>query len=160
MNAHQFAFTSIDGTPLPLSDFAGKTILLVNTASECGFTPQYSALQELWQNYRDRGLVVIGVPSNDFGEQEPGSEAEIQTFCTKKYGINFVLTSKEKVLGDEAHPLYQAMIEELGSAAKPKWNFHKYLFDATGELVEIWPPKVEPLSDNIKAGIDQHLPRS
>jgi len=160
MNAHQFEFTAIDGSPLPLSNFAGKAVLLVNTASECGFTPQYADLQQLWQIYRDQGLVVIGVPSNDFGEQEPGSEAEIQSFCTKNYGVDFVLTSKEKVLGDEAHPLYLAMLDELGGAAKPKWNFHKYLFDATGELVEIWPPKVEPLSDDIKAGIDQHLPKS
>ena len=160
MNAHQFEFTSIDGAPLALSDFAGKTVLLVNTASECGFTPQYSALQELWETYRDQGLVVIGVPSDDFGNQEPGSEDEIKAFCTTNYGVDFVMTSKQKVLGDEAHPLYQAVVEELGSAAKPKWNFHKYLFDATGELVEIWPPKVEPLSDAVKAGIADNLPSS
>ena len=158
MNEHDFEFTSIDGTPLPLSGFAGKAILLVNTASECGFTPQYADLQQLWQNYCAQGLIIIGVPSNDFGEQEPGSDAEIEVFCTKNYGVDFVMTSKEKVLGDAAHPLYQALIAELGGAAKPKWNFHKYLFDASGELVEIWPPKVEPLSDEIKAGIDQHLP--
>ena len=160
MNVHDFEFTSIDGTPMPLASFAGKAILLVNTASECGFTPQYADLQQLWQTYCAQGLIIIGVPSNDFGEQEPGSDAEIEVFCTKNYGVDFVMTSKEKVLGDEAHPLYQALIAELGSAAKPKWNFHKYLFDATGELVEIWPPKVEPLSDDIKAGIEQHLPSS
>ncbi len=159
MNAHDFEFTTIDGSPLPLSSFAGKAILLVNTASECGFTPQYADLQTLWQNYCDRGLIIIGVPCNDFGEQEPGSEAEIEAFCSKNYGVDFVLTSKEKVLGNEAHPLYQAMIDELGGAAKPKWNFHKYLFDASGELVELWPPKVEPLSEEIKAGLEQHLPK-
>lgn len=159
MNAHNFEFTAIDGSPLPLSSFAGKAILLVNTASECGFTPQYADLQALWQNYCGRGLIVIGVPSNDFGEQEPGSEAEIEAFCSKNYGVDFVLTSKEKVLGNEAHPLYQAMIDELGGAAKPKWNFHKYLFDASGELVELWPPKVEPLSEEIKAALEQHLPK-
>ena len=160
MNIHDFEFTSIDGAPLAASDFTGKTILLVNTASECGFTPQYSALQELWETYRDQGLVIIGVPSDDFGNQEPGSEAEIKSFCSLNYGVDFPMTSKQKVLGDEAHPLYQAMIEELGGAAKPKWNFHKYLFDATGELAEIWPPKVEPLSEEVKAGIQQHLPKS
>ena len=160
MNAHQFEFTAIDGTPLPLSDFVGKVILLVNTASECGFTPQYSGLQELWQNYRDVGLVIIGVPSNDFGGQEPGNEDEIKAFCTKNYGVDFVLTSKEKVIGNEAHPLYRAILEELGGAAKPEWNFHKYLFDATGELVEIWPAKVEPLSEEVKMRINQYLPKN
>jgi len=158
MNVHPFEFTSIDGAPFALSDFAGKTILLVNTASECGFTPQYSALQELWETYRDQGLVVIGGPSDDFGHQEPGNETEIKAFCTKNYGVDFVLTSKQKVLGEEAHPLYKTMVDELGSAAKPKWNFHKYLFDPTGELVELWPPKVEPLSKEVKTGIKDNLP--
>ena len=159
MNAHQFEFISIDGTPLALSDFSGKAILLVNTASECGFTPQYSALQQLWTTHRNRGLVVIGVPSDDFGHQEPGSETEIKAFCTKNYGVDFYLTSKQRVIGDEAHPLYQAVKQELGDAAIPKWNFHKYLFDSTGELVELWPSKVDPLSDQVKTSINEHLPK-
>jgi glutathione peroxidase len=158
MNAHEFEFTSVDGERLALADFAGKTILLVNTASECGFTPQYSGLQTLWENYRDQGLVIIGIPSNDFGEQEPGNDSEIKAFCTKNYAVDFPLTSKQKVIGAEAHPLYLAVKDELGGAAVPKWNFHKYLFDPAGELVEIWPPKVEPLSDEITAVIKQNLP--
>lgn len=160
MNAHQFEFIAIDGSPLPLSDFAGKVILLVNTASECGFTPQYSALQKLWESYRNLGLVIIGVPSNDFGQQEPGNDEEIKSFCTKNYGVDFVLTRKEKVIGDKAHPLYQSISKELGGVAEPKWNFHKYLFDTTGELIEIWPSKVEPLSDEVKTRISEHLPTS
>ena len=157
MNAHQFEFTSIDGAPLALSDFTGKTILLVNTASECGFTPQYSALQALWETYRDQGLVVIGVPSDDFGNQEPGSETEIKAFCTKNYAVDFHMTSKQKVIGPEAHPFYRAVQDELGSAALPKWNFHKYLIDPAGELVELWPSKVDPLSKEVEAAINDNL---
>lgn len=157
MNAYQFEFTSIDGGRLKLSDFTGKVIFLVNTASECGFTLQYSALQTLWESYGDQGLVVIGVPSDDFGHQESGNEAQIKAFCTKNYAVDFVMTSKQKVIGGEAHPLYQAVVDELGSAAAPKWNFHKYLFDSTGELVELWPPKVEPLSKEINTAINKHL---
>ena len=158
MNAYDYSFTSITGSPLPLADFSGNVILLVNTASECGFTPQYAELQSLWQNYREKGLVVIGVPSNDFGEQEPGDGDSIQTFCQKNYGVDFVLTSKEQVSGANAHPLYRDIVEELGGAAKPKWNFHKYLFDTHGELVELWPSKVEPNAPEIQTALKQYLP--
>lgn len=157
MNAHPFEFTAIDGTQIALSDFIGKPILLVNTASECGFTPQYAALQTLWESYRDQGLVVIGIPSNDFGNQEPGNETEIKAFCTNNYAVDFPMTSKQKVVGPEAHPFYQAMQNELGGAAIPTWNFHKYLFDPTGELVEVWPSKVDPLSAEIKTAINHNL---
>jgi glutathione peroxidase len=157
INAHQFEFTSIDGAQLALSDFTGKTILLVNTASECGFTPQYSALQVLWETYRE-GLVVIGVPSNDFGNQEPGSETEIKAFCTQNYAVDFHMTSKQKVVGSEAHQFYRAVKDELGSAAVQKWNFHKYLIDPAGQLVELWPSQVDPLSKEVKAAIIENLP--
>ena len=157
MNAHQFEFTSIDGERLALSDFAGKAILIVNTASECGYTPQYSALQQLWKTYRDQGLVVIGVPSNDFGAQEPGNEAQIKAFCTHNHGVDFPMTSKQTVVGPGAHPLYRAVADALGAAAAPKWNFHKYLFDPAGELIEIWPSQVDPLSEEIKTVIDAAL---
>lgn len=158
MNAHDFEFTAIDGTPLPLANFKGKCILIVNTASECGFTPQYEGLQTLWQNYKERGLIVIGVPANDFGEQEPGSEAEIQNFCSSKFNVDFYLTTKQQVKGDQAHPFYLAVKNEFGSAAEPKWNFHKYLVDTDGELIEIWGPKIEPLAEEIKAVIEAKLP--
>ncbi|MEZ5525817.1 MAG: glutathione peroxidase [Pseudomonadales bacterium] len=158
MNAHDFEFTSIDGKALPLADFKGKCILIVNTASECGFTPQYEGLQTLWETYKDKGLVVIGVPSNDFGEQEPGSESEIRTFCHTNYHVDFYLTDKQKVKGEDAHPLYKAISDELGKTAAPKWNFHKYLIAPDGELAELWPSKVEPLSAEVKSAIEENLP--
>jgi len=158
MNVHQFEFTTIDDEQITLGDFAGNAILLVNTASECGFTPQYSALQALWETYRERGLVVIGVPSNDFGGQEPGDEVAIKEFCTKNYEVDFPMMSKQTVIGPEAHPFYRAVEDELGKAAVPEWNFHKYLIDPTGELVELWPSRVEPLSEEIRAAIDEFLP--
>ena len=126
--AHNFTFTSIDGGPLPLSDFKGKAILVVNTASECGYTPQYKDLQALWQRYRDRGLVVVGVPSNDFGGQEPGTEAEIKRFCERQYAVDLPLTAKEHVTDQDAHPFYRWAAEVAGEAAGPRWN--NYLGDA------------------------------
>jgi glutathione peroxidase len=157
MNAHEFEFTTIDGDRLALSDFVGKAILIVNTASECGYTPQYSALQQLWQTYRAQGLVVIGVPSNDFGAQEPGSEAEIKAFCTQNYGVDFPMTSKQTVVGTGAHPFYRAVADAFGGGAVPIWNFHKYLINLAGEIVEIWPSQVDPLSEEIKTVIDKIL---
>jgi len=145
-SAHDVAFTSIDGEPLPLATFAGRAILVVNTASRCGFTYQYAALQSLWQAYRERGLVVLGVPSNDFGGQEPGSEAEIKEFCEVNFDIDFPLTAKQKVKGDDAHPFFLYVRDELGEDALPRWNFHKYLITPNGRLVDAWPSRVEPES--------------
>jgi glutathione peroxidase len=105
MSAHDFEFTSIDGKPLKLSQFAGHPVLVVNTASQCGLTPQYKGLETLWRTYKDRGLIVLGVPSNDFGAQEPGTEAEIKEFCASRYSITFPMTSKNPVIGTGAHPL-------------------------------------------------------
>lgn len=133
--------------------------MIVNTASECGFTPQYSDLQALWQRYRDRGLVVLGVPSNDFGAQEPGSEAEIHAFCQTSYGVDFPLSAKECVIGPEAHPFYRWVVDEAGEAAAPKWNFHKYLIGPDGELAGVWPSKVKPLDPEITGAIEDLLPR-
>ena len=104
--AHDFAFTAIDGAPLPLKSFAGKAVLIVNTASQCGFTPQYAALQDLWTRYRDKGFVLLGVPSNDFGGQEPGTAAEIKEFCEVNFSVDFPLTEKVAVTGEGAHPFY------------------------------------------------------
>src|SRR5262249_23500326 len=134
MSAHDFEFTAIDGKPLKLSQFAGKPVLVVNTASQCGLTPQYKGLQALWEKYKARGLVVLGVPSNDFGAQEPGSEAEIQSFCSTKFNVGFPMTSKNAVTGAKAHPFYKWTLEELGDAGAPKWNFHKYLIDGKGAI--------------------------
>src|SRR5579864_7923889 len=112
MSAHEFEFTSIDGKPLKLKQYAGHPVLIVNTASECGFTPQYRGLEALWRKYKDRGLVVLGVPSNDFGGQEPGTEQEIKNFCSTRYEVTFPMTAKNAVVGKNAHPLYQWIVAE------------------------------------------------
>ena len=155
--AHSFSFTSIEGKPLALSSYQGKVVLLVNTASECGLTPQYKGLEALWQAYKGKGLVVLGVPSNDFGAQEPGSEAEIASFCEKRYGVDFPLTSKVHVVGAAAHPLYQWIKQELGEGAVPVWNFHKYLIGKDGELKAVFNPKVTPDAPELVAAIDAAL---
>ena len=118
-NAHGFAFSTIDGAPLPLEGFRGKPVLVVNTASFCGYTPQYADLEKLHQLYADRGLIVLGVPSNDFGAQEPGTATEIKAFCSTNYRVTFPLTAKQHVLGPEAHPLYRWIETELGDRAAP-----------------------------------------
>lgn len=158
MTAHEFRFTSIDGEPLDLADFRGRPVLLVNTASECGYTPQYQGLQALWERYRDRGLVVLGVPSNDFGAQEPGDESAIKAFCSAGYGVDFPMTAKQVVTGGDAHPFYRWVESELGEAGAPRWNFHKYLLGPEGELLGMWPSAVEPLADEITAAVEEALP--
>jgi len=115
--AHDYTFSSIEGTPMPLSQFEGHPILLVNTASFCGYTHQYAGLQALWERYQDAGLIVLGVPSNQFGAQEPGTEAEIKHFCTLNFDITFPMTEKQIVRGADAHPLYQWALEQGGAAA-------------------------------------------
>ena len=157
MSAHAFNFTTIDGTGLALESYRGSAVLIVNTASECGYTPQYAGLQDLWERYRDRGLVVLGVPSNDFGQQEPGTEAEIKAFCATNYGVTFPLTTKEPVIGAQAHPLYQWIGSEVGEAGAPRWNFHKYLMDRDGALCGAWPSAVEPLSEEITGAVEAAL---
>lgn len=144
MTAHDFEFQSLDGKPLKLKDYAGHPVLVVNTASECGFTPQYAGLESLWRKYKSRGLIVLGVPSNDFGRQEPGNEADIRNFCTMNYGVSFPMTAKYEVRGSNAHPFYHWITAQAGDAAAPRWNFHKYLIDAKGELVGIYPSKIAP----------------
>lgn len=157
---HRFAFTSIDGEPLPMSGFAGRTMLVVNTASLCGFTYQYAALHDLWENYRDRGLMLLGVPSNDFGGQEPGSEAEIKEFCEVNFDIDFPLTTKQVVRGEAAHPFFREVVAILGADAAPRWNFHKFLVAPDGSLIGAWPSRVEPDAPEIIAAIESALPRS
>ena len=158
-SAHDFGFVSIEGHPLHLSDFAGKAVLLVNTASRCGFTYQYEALQGLWEHYRDRGLVVLAVPSNDFGAQEPGSSGTIKAFCETTFGIDFPMTEKQRVRGSDAHPLYQWIATRLSQEAAPRWNFHKFLIDSKGQVVAGWPSRVEPQSPELVAAIEAALPQ-
>lgn len=158
MSAHDYSFDAIDGEgAVALDRFAGKPILIVNTASACGYTPQYEGLQKLWQTYRDRGLVVLGVPSNDFDAQEPGTESDIQDFCTTKFGVDFPMTKKQTVIGEGAHPFYQWIASTLGEDAAPKWNFHKYLVGPDGALAATFPSKVDPMSEEVTAQIDALL---
>jgi glutathione peroxidase len=155
--AYDFAFKSIDGGELPLSKFKGKAILVVNVASQCGLTPQYSGLEALWKDKRDKGLVVLGVPANDFGAQEPGSEAQIKTFCETRFAVDFPMTAKEHVIGAEAHPLYKWIAGELGEGAAPKWNFHKYLFNRDGTLAGTFGSRTEPNATELTGAIDAAL---
>lgn len=155
--AHAFAFTSIEGEPLPMAGFAGQPVLVVNTASMCGFTYQYTALQRLWDTYRDQGLVVLGVPSNDFGGQEPGSAEEIKTFCEVNFDVDFPLTEKVHVKGANSHPLFAWFRQELGANAGPRWNFHKFLVDGQGKLVGSWPSSVEPDAPEIRTAVERLL---
>ncbi len=156
-NAYRFEFTSIDGENLPLAAWRGHPVLVVNTASFCGYTPQYRALEALWRRYRDRGLVVLGVPSDDFGRQEPGSAAEIKEFCEANYAVDFPLAQKCRVIGGEAHPFYRWIAESLGEAGSPRWNFHKYLIAPDGELAGAWPSSVAPEDGGITREIDGML---
>jgi glutathione peroxidase len=155
--AHQFTFTSIDGKPMSMADFKGKTVLVVNTASQCGYTPQYTALEAVYKKYKDKGLVVLGVPSNDFGGQEPGSNAEIKKFCEGNYDVDFPLTTKYDVKGDDAHPFYKWAAATGGDQAIPKWNFHKLLIDANGNLVAEFPTKTKPDAPDVEKAIEASL---
>ena len=156
-NAHQFNFVSIDGKPMPLSEFKGKTVLVVNTASQCGFTPQYAALEAIYKKYKDQGLVVLGVPSNDFGGQEPGTNAEIKKFCEGNYDVDFPLTTKYDVKGPDAHPFYKWAESVAGTPAVPAWNFHKLLIDKDGNLVAEFPTKTKPDAPDVEKAIEASL---
>ena len=156
-SAHHFTFTAIEGDPLPFAQFAGKAVLVVNTASQCGFTPQYSELAALWARFRDKGLVVLAVPSNDFGGQEPGNEAEIKEFCEVNYGIDFPMTDKEHVKGADAHPFYKWAASHFGPLSKPRWNFHKYLVAPDGQLAGWFSSITSPTSDKVVRAIEAQL---
>ena len=155
--AYDFSFRSIDGGALPLSDFKGKALLVVNVASQCGLTPQYSGLEALWKANRDKGLVILGVPANDFGSQEPGTEKEIKTFCETRFAVDFPMAAKEHVIGADAHPLYKWVAAELGDAAAPKWNFHKYLFGRDGAIAGTFGSRTEPGAPDLAAAIKDAL---
>ena len=157
MTAHAFQFEAIDGGNINLSDFKGKAVLVVNTASRCGFTRQYDGLETLWLDYQDRGLIVLGVPSNDFGGQEPGTENEIKSFCEVNFNITFPMTSKQNVKGNQAHPFYQWVSGKAGMMGKPRWNFHKYLINPDGELDSWFASTTSPDSKKIRQAIESVL---
>ena len=156
-NAFSFKFESIEGNPMPLSDYEGKALLVVNTASQCGFTPQYEGLQSVWEEYKDQGLVVIGIPSNNFGSQEPGQEGEVKEFCETTFGINFPMTSKEDVKGDTAHPFYKWAKDNHGISAIPKWNFHKIIIGKNGKVAGTFASFTKPSSKKFLNLIEKEL---
>ncbi len=157
--AFDHEFDAIEGGKLPFAQWRGKALLVVNTASFCGFTPQYEGLQALWERYRERGLVVIGVPSNDFGEQEPKAESEIQAFCKGAFNVSFPLTTKQVVKGARAHPFYRWAGAALGAANAPSWNFHKYFVGRDGKVVAGYGSRVEPLSPELTKAVEAALAR-
>ena len=157
-SAFDFSFDALGGGELPLAQYRGKALLIVNVASKCGFTPQYKGLEQLWQDYRDRGFVLLGVPSNDFGAQEPGAPTEILEFCTGKYGVDFPLTAKVPVTGSTAHDFYKWLEAKLGEAGRPRWNFHKYLIAPDGSVVAGYPSRVAPDDAKLRQAIEDNLP--
>ena len=154
-SVYDFEFKTLMGEDIALSDFKGRKMLLVNVASECGFTPQYKELQELYDKYGDK-VVVLGFPANDFGGQEPGSHEEIAAFCERNYGVKFPVFQKIAVTGADAHPLYQYLSSKAlygVTDEKPTWNFCKYLIDEKGQVMAFFPSKVSPLSEEIVSAI-------
>jgi glutathione peroxidase len=156
-SAHDFAFQTIDGAPLPLTTFKDKVMLVVNTASACGLTPQYEGLEKLYSDYKDQGLVVLGVPCNQFAGQEPGTEADIKAFCETKFAIDFPLTSKVDVKGDGAHPFYKWAEGQLGEPAVPVWNFPKILIGKDGAAIRAFGPRTAPQDADMTAEIVKAL---
>lgn len=142
---------------MPLRMWQGQPLLVVNTASQCSYKTQFGDLQKIFNEYRHGGLMIIAVPSNDFGELEPWDEDLIAHFCDSNYGIKFQLTNKQHVIGGEAHSLYYEIVESFGSSYAPLWNFHKYLFDRSGELVDGWPAAVLPTDPLITHNIERNL---
>ena len=139
----------LQGNPFPLQQFTGRPLLIANTASLCGFTPQLGKLEAIWQSNKERGLIVLGVPSNDFGQQEPGSSTEIASFCSAKFNVSFPLLAKASVRGDNAHPLFRWLAEEGGFLSKPRWNFYKYIIGHDGHLKNWFVSTTDPSSQRV-----------
>lgn len=158
-SAFDFDFQTLQGGDLPLDAYRGKALLIVNVASKCGFTPQYKGLQALWRKYRDRGFILLGVPSNDFGAQEPGTAAEIRQFCEQNYAVDFPLAAKVPVTGSKAHPFYKWLEAKLGDEGRPRWNFHKYLIAPDGHVVAGFSSRVAPDDAKLLKAIEDVLPR-
>jgi glutathione peroxidase len=155
-----FTMNSIDGEPIPFSKFQGKVVLLVNVASRCGFTPQYAALEKVYEKYKGRGLVIVGIPANNFGGQEPGSNQEIKTFCSAKYNVTFPMMAKVSVKGGDQAPLYQFLTDKSANpqvSGEIQWNFTKFLIGPDGHPVARFEPDVTPDSPQVIAGIEKEL---
>jgi glutathione peroxidase len=157
---YDFTLDALNGTPTPLANFKGKVVLVVNVASQCGYTYQYDGLQSLYTKYRDQGFVIAGFPSNDFGEQEPGTNEEIGAFCRSKYGVTFPMFSKISVRGLDKEPLYQFLTSRAPNpifGSEIQWNFTKFLIDRSGNVIKRFEPKVEPLSSEVTSAIEAAL---
>ena len=157
---YDFTMKSIDGQPVSLKSYDGKVVLLVNVASKCGFTPQYTGLEALYEKYKDRGFVIVGIPANNFGSQEPGTNEEIKTFCTRKYNVTFPMMAKVSVLGDDETPLYRFLTDKSANpqiGGDIKWNFTKFLFDRNGKPVARFEPAVTPDSPEVQSAIESAL---
>jgi len=152
---YDFTINSIDGAAKPLSELKGKVVLIVNVASRCGYTPQYAGLEALYEKYKDQGFVIVGVPANNFGAQEPGTNEEIKTFCTRKYNVTFPMMAKVSVKGDDIAPLYQYLTSTQGGEVK--WNFTKFLIGKDGKVAERFEPKVTPDAPEVAAAIERAL---
>ena len=153
--AYDFQFKDLDGSTLSLSEYKGKIIVAVNVASQCGFTKQYEDMQNIWDKYQSKGIIMLGIPSNDFGGQEPGNSTEIKNFCEAKFGITFPMTEKVSVKGAEAHPFYVWAKENHGKAAIPKWNFHKIIIDKNGKIAETFSSITKPSSKKFIEVLDK-----
>ncbi len=156
LTAYAFSFAGLDGSSIRLADFAGKPILVVNTASQCGYTPQFTGMQELWARFHERGFVIIGVPSNDFGGQEPGGAAEIAATAHSEYGVKFPMAAKAAVKGPGAHPFFKWAANERPQDV-PKWNFHKYLIGRDGHIAATFASNVEPTDTRVITAIAREL---
>ena len=159
-SVHDFTLNSIDGKPSPLADYKGKVVLLVNVASKCGYTPQYAGLEKLYEQYKDKGFVIIGVPANNFGGQEPGTNEEIKTFCNRTYNVSFPMMSKVSVKGDDKTPLYQYLTDTSANAqtgGEIKWNFTKFLVDKNGKVIARFESKVTPSSPELVSAVEKAL---
>jgi glutathione peroxidase len=156
---YSFTLNSIDGKPAPLADYKGKVVLVVNVASKCGYTPQYAALESTYEKYKDQGFVILGFPANNFGAQEPGTNEEIKTFCTRKYNVSFPMFSKISVKGDDQAPLYAYLTKDTGAGLTGdiKWNFTKFLVDKNGNVVKRFEPAVTPDSKEVTEAIEKQL---
>ncbi len=156
---YDFTLPSIDGKPMPISEFKGKVILVANVASRCGYTPQYTALESMYEKYKGQGFVVLGFPANNFGQQEPGTNEEIKTFCSRKYNVTFPIYGKVSVKGDDETPLYSYLTKDAGPsvAGEIQWNFTKFLVDRKGQVVQRFAPKITPDSPEVVAAIEKLL---
>ena len=152
--AFDFKFTSIDGSEINLADYKNNVLVVVNVASRCGFTSQYSDLQEIWNKYREKNVIVIGVPTNNF-KQEPGSNEEIKNFCKSNFNINFPMTEKIDVIGKNAHPFFKWAKDNHGNSAIPKWNFHKILIGKNGKISDTFSSITRPSSQKFKSAIEK-----